>query len=88
MRKTISVEQLKNQVNKMLKHSYDKEDRSLLILLLEDVLHSTDNYDGFSYLNHRDMRQSEHGTTVGIGDQNPDGTFSFENTDRTRVRYY
>jgi len=88
MRKTIPVEQLKTQVNDMLKDSYDKEDRSLIILMLENVLHSTDNYDGFAYLNRRDMRRSEHGTTVGIGDQNPDGTFSFENTDRTRVRYF
>jgi len=88
MRKTISVEYVKTQVNHMLKHSRDSEGRDQLIFLLDSVLMSTGNYNGFTYLTARDMSTSAHGTTVGVGDQNSDGTFDFENTDRTRVQYF
>ena len=51
MRKTVTVESLRNHVNHMLTESVDdaKEGRIALHVLLESVLMDTGNYHGFRY---------------------------------------
>lgn len=94
-RKTIKVEDLKNQVNQMLKTSDDnKEYRHGLMTVLESVLHATDNYRGFRYLRENEVPKGEF---PGINyEVNTSGHFvpcddyvqRFFNTDDSRVHYY
>ena len=84
IRKTIDVTVVKNLANTELLNSPDDEvgNRIGIIYMIENILMSTGNYKGFSYLNEKDMLKSTHGTTVGIING------SFENTDHTRVYYF
>lgn len=84
IRKTIDVTVVKNLANTELLNSPDDEvgNRIGIIYMIENILMSTGNYKGFSYLNEKDMLKSTHGTTVGIING------SFENTDNTRVYYF
>jgi hypothetical protein len=51
MKKTIKVEELKNQLNEMLAHSSTAPDFRLgLCAAVEVLLHSTGNYKGFKYI--------------------------------------
>ena len=89
MKKTVKVEDLKNQVNDMLLNSEDdyKQGRESLCTFIERVLMDAGNYHGFGYLSKLDMQKSSYGTSVGIvydDNNNP----IFENTDHTRVHYY
>ena len=94
-RKTIKVEDLKNQVNQMLKTSdNNKEYRHGLMTVLESVLHATDNYSGFRYLLENEVPEGE---LPGINyEVNTRGHFvpcddyeqRFLNTDDSRVHYY
>ena len=91
-RKTFKVEELRNNVNAMLKDTDDKyqERRIGAFVELERILHATDNYCGFAYLNSRDMGNSKFGSSVGINiDKIEDENYKekFNGTDSTR-RYY
>ena len=97
MRKTFSVEKLKTSINNQILHSPDAdvEVRQALFSTLESILHDTGNYAGFQYLDRADMKFSQHGNTVGINTIKGQVTDSdelynarFDNTDRTRVRYF
>lgn len=94
-RKTIKVNRVKELVNSYLLNSRDdnKDLRFGNAILLEQVLMETGNYNGFGYLNARDMKRSELGDSIGINTTNdkPAETLTheerFENTDDSR-RYY
>lgn len=93
-RKTISVEYIKTHVNELLQsNQFNESAREGMMILLEDILLKTNNYHGFQYLGKDEL---EHGGTPGIrwewiGNDNRwvDGVDkAFEDTDRTRVKYY
>lgn len=90
MRKTFEVKTLLSKVNSFLLNSADEQegDRRGQIIMLESVLYATGNYCGFTYLNERDMEESNAGSTVGIRCQNPDGRWNFNDTDSSRVIYF
>ena len=91
-RKTVEVEMMRKKANKMLASSYatwSKPDyRWGVILMIEDMLHATGNYNGFRYLDNFEVadgvlpgvRRGEDGDTLSYEER-------FENTDETR-RYY
>ena len=85
MRKTIQVEDLRKTVNDMLKAETSKEERMGMITVLESVLHSTGNYNGFKYL---DKREVPNGHRPGI--RGYDGTYeeNFRDTDDSRRFYF
>jgi len=95
-RKTVSVEMIKNQVNEMLLHGMDDDQRTreALIALIEPILMDSGNYSGFRFLGKTDMEKSKNGTTVGINQTAWDSTYDkdskaqFNNTDHTRVKYF
>jgi len=92
-RKTFSVEAFKESVNKFLAmdESRAPEARQAMMCQLESILHSTGNYEGFSYLAYNQINVAN--ATPGIN-RTPDGSFEedydarFAGTDRTRVRYF
>lgn len=98
MRKTVQVEALKDKVNSMILNLPDSDvaGRIALQTLLENVLMESGNYNGFSYLDAREMSESRGGTTVGINEIDVDSVLDdnklykmrFANTDHTRVKYF
>lgn len=72
-RKTYAVSDLRDKVNNMIAHSHTNDDpdaapfgsvigranRTALFVLLESVLHDTDNYRGFRYLDGTDAVHAE-----------------------------
>lgn len=92
MKKTISVQAIKDDINKALKNSdYLTPDyRQGLISCVENVLHSTGNYNGFRYLTEDEVPKGEQpGINYDIMTDLPfeDIGMRFSNTDETR-RYY
>lgn len=91
-RKTITVGQVVDFANYVLAHSTcSPEQRVGVICMVEAVLHHTDNYNGFCYLNVSEVPKGE---LPGIN-LYPNGGFiydnyeaRFENTDPTRVMYH
>ena len=90
-RKTVEVELMRKKANKMLAQSgigSSPEFRWGVILMIEDMLHATGNYNGFRYLDNFEVadgvlpgvRRGEDGDTLSYEER-------FENTDETR-RYY
>ena len=72
---------MKNSVN-------DKKDARLSVgLILEEILHDTDTYNGFKYLSPSDMESSFEGTSFGI-DQSRKQADWFKDTDHSRVEYF
>jgi hypothetical protein len=88
-RKTISVAPLIETVNAMLKNSApDQSDiRKGMMLVLEEVLHSSGNYKGFRYLL-ADEVTGNPGVNYVNGMPHPDIVARFVDTDRTRVMYF
>lgn len=91
-RKTIKVAAIVESINEYLLNSLDNKTaaRDAMGMFLESVLMETGNYNGFRYLDEKDMKLSFEGTTVGIRHgSKDDGTYcaDFEGTDRTRVQY-
>lgn len=76
----------------MILHSMDgaRSERTAISVFLETILMEHNCYNGFRYLEEKDMEESIHGTSVGIR-RNHDGSFDaadkWKNTDRTRVSY-
>ena len=94
-RKTINVEELKNQINEQLRTSTkDPSYRLGLISILESVLHTTRNYKGFGYLLEEHVPKGElpginyEVTTSGMFQPCENYEERFFNTDSTRVHYY
>lgn len=90
MRKTVKIRDVVDVANGMLLDLPDSDvaGRVAICSMLERILHDTGTYSGFQYLDANDMKQSANGTTRGVNEQNEDGTWDFDNTDRTRVNYF
>jgi hypothetical protein len=67
-RKTIQVTTVVEMANNYLRNSQDDNDKERLVLasFVESILHKTDQYGGFAYLTHDDMRNSNEGKSIGI----------------------
>jgi len=96
-RKTFSVATFTTRVNHVLATDtgLPAEARQTLMTQLEAILHETGNYNGFAYL---DARELPKGVTPGINDYETlrlethadimSAADMFKNTDRTRVKYF
>ena len=86
-RKTSNVSEMVDYVNSMLAatEANKTEFRSGAMMVIEEILHRTGNYNGFRYLSQKEVNGNP-----GIW-LNDDGTHNyptcFDNTDRTRVQY-
>lgn len=89
-RKTIDVEYVKKFVNDFLLNSADEQTvkRLAYCTILEELLHQTGNYKGFTYLTGINMETSEHGTTVGIVYDVDHPLTRGTVSDPTRIYYY
>lgn len=87
-RKTISVSELTDLVNLLIKASApDRADvRQGAMNVLEAVLHKTGNYKGFRYLLKGEC-EGNPGVNYLNGVPHPDVNSRFKDTDRTRVQY-
>jgi len=87
IKKTIAVIEIIRLANLQLKQSVDeaREMRQGIILLLERILHDTENYSGYGYLSASSMKDQP-GKSVGII-RNSDGKPDFTGCDDTR-RFY
>ncbi len=87
-RKTISIEELKEYVNRFNATTADsyKDERIGKNEMLEMALHSTGNYNGFEYLS--EFGIGKDAMSVGVREQKLDGTWNFDDTDHSRVRYF
>lgn len=89
MRKTLSVKQLVQCANAMLKNSVNSPSyRAGVQSMVEEILHTSGNYKGFRYLKQEEVPPQK---WPGIHTQ-ADGTMlppseRFKFTDRTRVAY-
>ena len=90
-RKTIEVSALKDQINFMLANSRcSVEGRKSMMVILENVLMDTKNYNGFRYLGEKEIPAGEF---PGIFDsqyekkRNPTTDDLFYGTDNTRICY-
>lgn len=88
MRKTFNIKWLIEHVNKFNRTSADAyaAEREGKSMLLETIMHEAGCYSGFSYLSARELE--EDAMSVGIREQNEDGSWNFDDTDRTRVAYF
>lgn len=88
MRKTFSIKWLLDHVNNFNATSADqyKTEREGKNMLLETILHQAGCYDGFGYLEARELRKDA--MSVGIREQKEDGSWNFDDTDHTRVHYF
>ena len=90
-RKTVEVSSIKDQINFMLANSRcPVEGRKSMMVILENVLMDTKNYNGFRYLGEKEVPAGE---MPGIFDSqyekksNPTQDDLFYRTDSTRVCY-
>jgi len=82
-RKTVSVDYMKDTINKLLATSYCSPDtREGMISALTELLCATGNYKGFRYLTESEV---PFGLRPGI--RWVDGEPNFTDTDQTRVCY-
>lgn len=87
-RKTINVAEVLNTVNLVLADSAYDDDRHQqyrmgMCILLEDILHKTGNYKGYSYLT-----QDEIVPDCRPGVRYENGKAEFVDTDETRRHYH
>ena len=88
MRKTFNIKWLIEHVNKFNRTSADsyKDEREGKSMLLETILHEAGVYVGFTYLSARALEGDA--MSVGCREQKEDGSWNFDDTDRTRVAYF
>ena len=88
MRKTFNIKRLIEHVNNFNATSADsyKNEREGRSMLLETILHEAGCYNGFQYLSARQLEGDA--MSVGIREQKEDGSWNFDDTDRTRVAYF
>ena len=86
-RKTVSIKSLVERVNKANASTADnwKDEREGNNRFLEQILHDAGAYRGFGYLSARELEGDA--MSVGIREQHEDGTWNFDDTDHTRVKY-
>lgn len=83
-RKTLNVSDFKDMINGYLATSVCNDDvRQGMIEALTTVLHSTDNYKGFRYLQADEVPVGQMPGIRWIGDK-----ADFTDADRTRVHYF
>ena len=96
-RKTVSVNAMRDYINdRIATKSKNISERIGLIVVLEEILHTTGNYSGFRYLEDReivnvtgDPKESLPGVRHHAGQRMVDGVDTwFVDTDRTRVSYF
>jgi len=87
-RKTFSIKWLLDHVNTFNATSADhlKVEREGKNMLLETILIQAGAYRGFTHL--LDYELSNDAVSVGVREQREDGTWNFDDTDHTRVRYF
>jgi hypothetical protein len=89
-RKTVNVDEMCDYVNNFLKNHEGDDIKSVeirrgAILVLEKILETTNNYNGFRYLRSHEI--ADKFAKPGIYD--PDETTVFtKDTDNTRVQYF
>lgn len=92
-RVTFKVRTMLDHANHILSSSKDSDVgvREGVIIMIEEVLHRTNNYNGFCYLNRTHLTGSNQVPGINI---NEDGSFiedynlRFVNTDSTRRQYF
>ncbi|MCK5398335.1 MAG: hypothetical protein KAJ33_08810 [Thermoplasmata archaeon] len=86
-RKTIPLQWLIDQVNHFNANSSDEfaNERQARNTLLSAALQEVGAYNGFQYLDKHDIGGQAY--SVGIREQLPDGSWNFDDTDTTRVKY-
>jgi hypothetical protein len=82
--KTFRVEELRGLVNYSLANSVEEQTQEMagMIAILEQVLHDSGNYHGFTYLEQREVPPN---CIPGIRPEQDD---KFENTNQFRRKYY
>jgi hypothetical protein len=87
-RKTVSIKWILDHVNHFNRTSDDewKAERAGKNILLEKILMDAGAYCGFSYLSASELHDDA--MSVGIREQREDGTWNFDDTDYTRVKYF
>ena len=94
-RASVKVDELREHVNGMLASSTCSADhRQGMITVLQEVLHATKNYHGFSYLTKADVPYKEKPGIQLATHRDPISgllvcdSHSFDDTDPTRRRYF
>lgn len=89
-RKTFKVEEIRNTVNFMLQHGKHSADfRFGAATMLEEILHSSGNYNGFGYHTEKDVPVGElPGVRTGPNGESLNYDERFKNTDDSRRYYY
>ena len=84
----INIKWLIEHVNNFNATSADqyKTEREGKNMMLEMILHKAGAYNGFGYLEARELR--EDAMSVGVREQKEDGSWNFDDTDHTRVSYH
>lgn len=87
-RKTVSIKNLVEYVNNFNATTANqfKDERIGKNDMLERILMNANAYNGFAYLKAHEL--SETVMSVGIREQRKDGTWNFDDTDHSRVRYF
>jgi hypothetical protein len=88
--KTINVKKMVEFANARLTKDNSREERNGIILMVEEILHSTENYKGYFYLNKNDLPNN---VLPGINvDDDGYALTDYElrsmNTDDTRRHYF
>ncbi len=88
MRKTFNIKWLIEHVNGFNASSADqyKAEREGKNMMLEMILHQAGCYNGFGYLEERELLNDA--MSVGVREQKEDGSWNFDDTDHTRIYYY
>jgi len=87
-RKTVSIKSILDHVNHFNRTSADnwKSQREGQNILLEKMLMDADAYRGFTHLSASEIH--DEAMSVGIRELRDDGTWNFDDTDHTRIRYF
>jgi hypothetical protein len=91
VKKSIKVEDILHSLNWQLanQHEHHNGGRAAMMMLVEDILHTTGNYRGFRYLEQHEVPND---CKPGIQPKTHEGpdtdnNYRFLDTDPTRVRY-
>lgn len=85
-RKTINISNLIETANRLLLNSKDNmvSERHGIAMLVETLLHDTNNYNGFVMIDELGMEKSENGNIPGVRRHSED---KWENTDNSRIQF-
>jgi hypothetical protein len=86
MSKTINVAKVKDRINELVAKSTCSPDiRQGALNVLEWMLHETDNYNGYKFLEAADVPEGE---KPGVVVNHQTNTHNFVGCDSTRVKYF